>query len=137
MASNVAYSAPSTSIGWNSTTQAFTLSSAAGGSDLLANVEKLHLSDTNVWLVDSAAELTAALLGATAGDVIKLAPGEYVGQFTVGVANLTIESVTGLAADVVLKGNFLESNGVVASTVADFLAASTTTSYAVGPSRPV
>jgi len=43
--------------------------------------------------VDTAAELTAALRSLKAGDVVKIAPGEYpAGHAVTGIANLTIEA---------------------------------------------
>jgi Ca2+-binding RTX toxin-like protein len=80
------------------------------GGDTLANVEKLDFTDVSVWLVHSSAELTAALAGAGTGDIIKLASGTYSGHFTVAVDGLVIESATGNAADVIIKGDFRTDN---------------------------
>jgi hypothetical protein len=58
--------------------------------DSLTNVEKAVVNGQTIWLVDTAAELTAALAGAGNGDVIQLAPGSYAGTFTVNDKQLTI-----------------------------------------------
>ncbi len=86
------------------------------GSDTLKSVEKLDLADKDVWLVHNSAELTYALANATTGDVLKLAKGTYAGSFNVTVDGLTIESASGNAADVVLKGTFKSDNGIGAGT---------------------
>ena len=108
--------------GWNDTDGVFTVTTESGGTDQVTNVEKVDLLDKDVWLVTDSAGLTAALAAAGEGDVIKLAPGDYAGNFTIAVDGLTIESVTGNAADVVFEGTFKSSNGIDAdTTVGDWL----------------
>jgi len=58
--------------------------------DSLTNVEKAAVNGVTTWLVDTAAELTFALANAVDGEVILLAPGEYVGTFTVNDKDVTI-----------------------------------------------
>jgi Ca2+-binding RTX toxin-like protein len=89
------------------------------GGDTLANVEKLDFTDVSVWLVHNSAELTAALSGAGTGDIIKLASGTYSGHFTVAVDGVVIESATGNAADVIIKGDFRTDNPAAGSTDLD------------------
>ncbi len=85
---------------------------SAAGIDTLSNVEKVLFDDKEVWLVDSSEDLAYALEHAAEGAVIKLAPGEYEGNFTIATDGLTLESVTGNPADVTLKGTFKSDNGI-------------------------
>ena len=107
----ISSAAADATVSWDIGTSSFTIVSA-DGTDSLKNVEKVDFDGADVWLVTTAAQLTAALAGAASGDVIKLAPGEYQGSFAVGVSGITIESVTGIAADVVLEGSFRSANGI-------------------------
>ncbi|KQP53625.1 hypothetical protein ASF39_20005, partial [Methylobacterium sp. Leaf108] len=94
----------------------------AGGVVTLDGIERVTFAGTTVWLVTDAAGLTSALAGAGVNDVIKLAPGNYAGAFSVTTAGLTIESVTGNAADVILQGTFRSANGLAAdASVSSFL----------------
>ncbi|MCB9993620.1 MAG: right-handed parallel beta-helix repeat-containing protein [Hyphomicrobiaceae bacterium] len=90
----------------------FTVTTATGGTDTLSNVEKVTFNDATVWLVSDAAELTTALANAAAGDTIKLADGTYEGNFTIATDGITLESVSGNAADVIIKGQFKALNGI-------------------------
>ena len=58
--------------------------------DSLTNVEKAVVDGQTTWLVDTTAELTYALANAVDGDIVQLAPGNYVGTFTVDDKQLTI-----------------------------------------------
>jgi Ca2+-binding RTX toxin-like protein len=78
--------------------------------DTYKNVEKVEFLDKSVWLVHNSAELTAALAGASANDVIKLAGGTYAGHFLIDKDGLTIESASGDADDVVIRGDFRNNN---------------------------
>ena len=74
----------------------FTVNAGADGTDTLVSIEKAVFTngidaDTTVWLVDSSAELTAALASASDGDVVQLASGvTFEGVFTIADKNLTI-----------------------------------------------
>lgn len=106
----------------------WTVATAAGGTDTLTGVEKVALSNGNIWLVTDNAGLAKALAEANTGDVIKLANGEYSGNYTITSDGLTIESASGNAADVVLKGTFKTDNGIApGTTVGNYL--KTATSY--------
>jgi Ca2+-binding RTX toxin-like protein len=108
----------------------FTISTAGAGADTLVNVERVDLNGQEVWLVDSSAELSYALANAGEGAVIKLASGEYEGNFAIGTDGITLESVTGNPADVTLKGTFKSDNGIGDDeTVGDWLSDPALASY--------
>lgn len=97
----------------------FEITTTDGGTDTLTNVEQVNFDDAEVWLVSDAEDLTDALANAGEGAIIKLADGVYEGEFTIATDGLTIESLSGDASAVVIKGEFKTLNNIGDSTQLD------------------
>ncbi len=121
-----------TTVTWNSIDSVLEVTTAGEGTDDVTGVEKLDFDDNDVWIVSDSAELANALANAAEGDVIKLEAGEYTGNFTISTDSLTIESATGDAADVVIRGTFKTSNSISGETVAEWIEDRTSYSGAAG-----
>ncbi|PSJ56131.1 beta strand repeat-containing protein [Kumtagia ephedrae] len=117
-------------IKWN--VDHFEATTGAGGTDVLNGVEKAEFDDGTVWLVHNSAELTNALASAGSGDKVLLASGNYTGNFAVAADNVTIESATGNAADVVFTGTFKTDNDIGSAYVSDWVKTATSYTTAAG-----
>ena len=112
------------------------------GTDTVTGVEKFTFDNTTVLIVDgpggttnydgafaTIADALAAAGGISGHVTIMIAPGTYNENVVIGRDNVTLQSFTGAASDVVIEGNFETVNSITGS-VADFL--QTAPSYSGG-----
>jgi len=120
---------------------------ATDGVDTLTGMERVQdASGKSTWLVTTSDELTAALAAAVDGDVIMLAPGEFVGDFVInegvtvlgmnhGVAVAGRDATTGVGESTIVGNIKITANNDVHIDGVRFLNDLRTTGG--GPSNPI
>jgi Ca2+-binding RTX toxin-like protein len=115
--------------GWTVTT------GGAEGTDTLSDIEVVDGAGAGRFLLvgnGGFATIQDALTAAENGDTIMLAPGVYSGDIVISKE----VSIVGAGPGVEIQGNFKSANGIAdGGSVSDFLAETTTTSYADGGSK--